>query len=317
MKGDKEQIYGIFESIDFDKITEHPNILIAANFWDSERYKAACTCYRFMRAIDDLIDNYKSENKEISESEKLRFNADIEKWLAMLFGKGESSEFQTGLIETVEHFRIPHWPLEAFARSMYYDVNNDGFASVKTFIEYSQGASVAPASIFVHLAGLQDSEHGYSDPPFDVRSTATPCAVFSYLVHIIRDFRKDQYNNLSYFADDVIARNGLTRSDLHNIAYGATITPGFREMIREYYLLADEYRIKTMEVMEKICPLLQPRYRLSLEIIFELYLMVFERIDPDNGTFTTEELNPTASEIRERVLGVIERSEQETVNSEQ
>jgi len=81
-----------------------------------------------MRAIDDLIDNYKSENKEISESEKLRFNADIEKWLAMLFGRGESSEFQTGLIETVEHFRIPYWPLEAFARSMYYDVNNDGFA---------------------------------------------------------------------------------------------------------------------------------------------------------------------------------------------
>jgi hypothetical protein len=35
--------------------------------------------------------------------------------------------------------------------------------------------------------------------------------------------------------------------------------------------------------------------------------MVFERIDPDNGTFSAEELNPTPAETRERVLEVIER----------
>ena len=37
-----------------------------------------------------------------------------------------------------------------------------------------------------------------------LRSAATPCAMFSYLVHIIRDFQKDQQNNLNYFADDVM-----------------------------------------------------------------------------------------------------------------
>ncbi|HUW93771.1 MAG TPA: squalene/phytoene synthase family protein [Bacteroidales bacterium] len=308
MEREKEQFYRIVESIDFEKIIEHPNILIAARFWDEERYRAACVCYKFMRAIDDLIDNYKAENHKIEESEKVRFAADVEKWLGMLFGKGELTDFQTGLLETVERFRIPHWPLEAFARSMYYDVDHDGYPTIHDFIEYSQGASVAPASIFVHLAGLQEGEHGYCDPPFDVRSTASPCAIFSYLVHTIRDFRKDQHNNLNCFADDVIAKNGLSRHDLHEIACGAPIVPGFRAMMKEYYLLADEYRIKTMEVMEKVCHLLQPRYRLSLEIIFELYLMVFERIDPENGTFTTEELNPSPAEIRTRVLGVLDRN---------
>lgn len=307
MDRDKEQFLRIFDSIDFDRITEHPNILIAANFWDSERYKAACTCYKFMRTIDDLIDNYKAENREIAESEKMRFTSDIDKWLGMLFGKGEVSEFQVGLLQTVERFRIPHWPLEAFARSMFYDVEHEGYATFQTFIEYSQGASVAPASIFVHLAGLQESEHGYSDPPFDVRSTATPCAIFSYLVHIMRDFRKDQYNNLNCFAEDVMVKNRLTKQDLHEIAYGAPVTMEFRQMIREYCLLADEFRVKTLAVMQKICPLLQPRYRISLEIIFELYLMVFERIDPDHGTFTTEELNPAPAEIKARVLEVLNR----------
>jgi hypothetical protein len=33
--------------------------------------------------------------------------------------------------------------------------------------------------------------------------------------------------------------------------------------------------------------------------------MVFERIDLENGTFTTEELNPTPEEIKERVWQVI------------
>ena len=40
-------------------------------------------------------------------------------------------------------------------------------------------------------------------------------------------------------------------------------------------------------------------------IIYNLYLMVYERIDPDNGNFTTEELNPTAEEIKARVYQTI------------
>jgi len=39
--------------------------------------------------------------------------------------------------------------------------------------------------------------------------------------------------------------------------------------------------------------------------------MVFERIDIENGTFTSEELNPGWQEIKERVEQVIERFEVE------
>jgi len=96
----------------------------------------------------------------------------------------------------------------------------------------------------------------FIDPPFNVKEAAIPCAIFSYLVHIIRDFQKDQFNNLNYFADDRII---------------------------------------------KIRPLMEPRYQLSLEIIFDLYLMVFERINVDKGSFTSLELNPTPEETRKRV----------------
>jgi phytoene/squalene synthetase len=311
----REQFTGIFESIDFEKIVDHPNILIAANFWDNERYCAARTCYKFMRALDDLIDDHKAANKGIAEADRDLFTGRINEWMGLLQAGSESPFSCNDLKDTVERFRIPLWSLEDFAGSMLYDVTHDGFATLDDFMQYSVGASVAPASVFVHLAGVQEREGRYYDPPFDVRSTAEPCALFSYLVHIMRDFQKDQLNNLSYFADDIMARHGLTRKNMLEMAQGAPLTEGFRAMMREYMDIADKYRLKTLAVMEQVCPQMEPRYRLSLEIIFNLYLMVFERIDPDHGTFTAEELNPTPAETRERVRGVILR--QSTLFSQQ
>jgi phytoene/squalene synthetase len=303
----REEFTALFESIDFKKIIDHPNILIAANFWDDERYQAARTCYRFMRTLDDLIDNHKAEHNGIAEEEKGIFRDNINQWMGMLRDGKDLSPFSAGLTDTIKRFRIPLWALESFGESMLYDVNNDGFATTGDFVQYAGGASVAPASIFVHLAGLQEKDGVYYDPPFNVRHTASPCAMFSYFVHIIRDFRKDQLNNLSYFADDVMARHHISRTGLKNIANGSPVSDSFRGMMREYYTITDGYRMSTIKVMDEVCPLLEPRYRLSLEIIFNLYMMVFERIDPDKGTFSTEELNPTPEETRERVRLVIER----------
>ena len=142
-------------------------------------------------------------------------------------------------------------------------------------------------------------------PAFDVREAARPCAIFSYLVHIIRDFQKDQFNHLNYLADDLVEKNGLNRTKLNEMAHGSEIDPGFRNLIREYLLVADEYRLKTYQVIQQIRPFLEPRYQLSLEIIFNLYLMVFERIDAEKGTFTAEELNPTTAEVRKMVFDTI------------
>jgi phytoene/squalene synthetase len=305
MDSQKDYFIEIFNSIDFNQIKDHPNILVAANFWDHERFCAAKNCYKFMRAIDDLVDNHKAKNKFISASEKQEFVANVEEWMKMIIVSQDCNPGDAELRETIERFRIPRWPLEAFAKSMIYDINNDGFTTMQSFIDYSGGASVAPAAVFVHLNSILKNNGGYDDPPFDVRWAATPCAIFSYLVHIIRDFQKDQLNNLSYFADDLIAASGLTRDRLKAFAHGIPVDNNFRGLIRHYYDLADDYRTKTYDVIKQIIPLLEPRYQLSLEIIFNLYLMVFERIDLINGKFTTEELNPTPDETRDRVYRTI------------
>jgi phytoene synthase len=305
MNSDKKQFIEIFNSIDFHKIKDHPNILIAANFWEEDRYSAAKTCYKFMRSIDDLIDDYKAVNNVIAPGERKSFTANVNDWLDMILVEGNANPFRKELTDTIDRFSIPIWPLEAFAKSMLYDINHDGFATLNSFFEYSQGASVAPASIFVHLNSISKKDGKYEVLPYDVREVATPCAIFSYLVHIIRDFQKDQLNNLNYFADDLIAKNNLTRDDLRGIAHGGQAGKNFRNLVRVYYSLADEYRLKTYKMIRKIRPLLESRYQLSLEIIFNLYLMVFERIDIEKGSFRTEELNPTPEETKERVYQTI------------
>lgn len=297
----REQFLNIYDKIDFNNIRDHPNILIAANFWEEDRFCAARICYKFMRAVDDMIDDHKAKYKTIATGEKRHFSANVEEWLKMIINSKDCNPLQTQLIETLIEFRIPVWPMEAFAKSMIWDINNDGFPTINSFLDYSQGASVAPASVFVHLNGITKKNGKYTAPSFSVKDAATPCALFSYLVHIIRDFRKDQLNNLNYFADDLIKENGLTSTDLLEFAHGRPVNCNFRNLIRNYYMLADEYRLKTLKVLKDIRPLHQPRYRLSLDIIFDLYVMVFERIDLKKGLFTTEELNPTPEEIKERV----------------
>ena len=57
-----------FGKIDFHKIKDHPNILIAARFWEDDRYQAAQTIYKFMRHIDDMIDDRKALHFAVAAS---------------------------------------------------------------------------------------------------------------------------------------------------------------------------------------------------------------------------------------------------------
>jgi hypothetical protein len=50
---------------------------------------------------------------------------------------------------------------------------------------------------------------------------------------------------------------------------------------------------------------LELRYLLSLKIIFHLYSEIYNRIDPEHGRFTSEELNPTPEEVKESVMECI------------
>ena len=293
--------------LDFHKIRDHPNILIAASFWEDDRYHAARTIYEFMRYIDDMIDDRKAFQAKLSCMEQKMFSEKVNSWIDCLGIDTPDDPLFREVTGTIRRFRIPLHFFYHFARSMVYDITHNGFTTFNDFLDYAEGASNGPASVFVHLCCLENRKGDYIPYSGNISDIARPCAIFSYLVHIIRDFQKDQLNNLNYFSLDILAKNGLTSGMLGKIAREGEIPLDFRNVIREYKTIAGIYKSETEKVLDSLKSHLEPRYYLSLRIIFELYLNIYERIDPEKGRFTTEELNPKPDEIRESVLECISR----------
>lgn len=302
---DKQTKLDFLPDVDFDKILTNPILDIAARFWGEDRYDAFKICYRSMRMIDDLVDNRKSSAEPISKSEMKRMKGIMAEWMEAMRRKDVTDPYRERLIETIERFKIPFWPWERLYKAMIYDLEHDGFSSLLIFLRYSEGAAISPASIFMHLCGIEKRSAGYCEPKFDIRLAARPLALFSYFVHIIRDFQKDQLANLNYFADNMLVKHNLTREDLRSVAEGELISSRFRNLMADYLSILDYYRLKARQVLDNVIPLLQPKYQLSLEMIYNLYFQIYEKINIDSGNFSKFELNPTSEEVKGRITQTI------------
>ena len=286
---------------DFEKILTNPILDIAARFWEDDRYEAFRVCYRSMRVIDDLVDDRKEDEHQMSDPEKKELESLINHWMIQFEKNQPIDDFQKDLLEIKNKFNIPIWPWKRLANSMIFDIYHSRFDSFLTFLRYTEGAAISPASIFMHLCGVKKTKDKYLQPEFDIRYAARYLALFSYLVHIMRDFEKDQKRSLNYFAFDLMQKNNLTESDLRHAALKSKISDNIRNLFEQYYQIAFYYQKKSRKLVNEIQPALQNRYQLSYELIYQLYSQIFDRIDLKNGTFTENELLPTADEIKNRI----------------
>lgn len=294
---------------EFSQILTNPILDIAARFWEPERYDAFRICYRSMRRLDDLVDDLKVHDGFVSEPDAVRLRLQIGAWLESIKARSGIGPNRLKLLKTMDRFGIPVWPWEQLCLSMLYDVEHSGFKDFSAFLRYTKGAAVAPASVFMHLCGVSSVDSQYSPPGFSIRKEARDLAIFSYLVHIIRDFRKDRLSNLNYFADNLLAEQSLTSADLHQIAAGAGITPSFRALIEKHLGFTKYYRARARHRIDALVGRMEPRYLFSLEVVFGLYDQIFERIDPAGGEFTDRELLPSPEEIHARLERIVQSTE--------
>lgn len=286
---------------DFNKILTNPILDIAARFWDENRYQAFRICYHSMRKIDDLVDEHKTMKQPINQKEAQQIKLGIFNWLDSVRRRESLDTFQKQFVETLDKFNIPFWPWERLGYAMVYDLDHNGFPSFLEFLRYAEGAAVAPASVFMHLCGLHTETNRYSLPDYNIRKAARPLALFSYLVHIIRDFNKDTRANLTYFATDLIQERGLTNDELRAIAEGKPACSAFRDLIATYIRFARYYEKKAIETFDTVLPQLEYRYQLSLLLIHALYLQILERVNVESDNFTLETVNPPRKEIQKQI----------------
>lgn len=293
--------------IDFEAILKNPILDIAARLWETDRYEAFKVCYRSMRIIDDIVDDRKSRGDRISDAEIEAISNQMRMWLDSVRSGRITDEFGEQFIATIRRFDIPLWPWERLCRAMVYDLRHDGFPSFLAFARYAEGAAVSPAAIFMHLCGVKESDGRYLRPVYDIRLAARPLALFSYLVHIMRDFEIDQRNQLDYFADSIMRDCGISRENLRVVAMTSEPTPAFRQLMAQYRGIGEYYRERARREVDRTLPLLAPRYQLSLEMIYSLYLQIFDRINPETGGFTAKDLSPEPAELRARIEQTIDQ----------
>ena len=114
---DKDDINRIIENISFERIEKHPNILIAARFWDDRRYNAAKVCYQFMRMIDDQIDDRKAEDSAIDCLEQKMLSDKVNSWMECLGKTSHKDPWVKELTDTISTFHIPMKLFHTFSRS--------------------------------------------------------------------------------------------------------------------------------------------------------------------------------------------------------
>ncbi len=301
MQKTDQSYLNFLEKPDFADILTNPILDIAARFWETDRYDAFKVCYRSMRIIDDLVDDQKAGGHQLTLDEKKQLEHIIVSWTDNFSKGNRTDDFQTALLDIKDTFQIPLWPWVRLSKAMIYDLYNDDFKSFLTFLRYSEGAAISPASIFMHLIGVSKNDSGYSVPVYNIRTAARHLALFSYIVHIIRDFQKDQLAGLNYYALNQLEICSVQKDELRNVAEGGVISCNVRNLLGEYYKFASYYRKQARKTIDSILPLLEPRYQLSLEIIYSLYNQIYKRIDTKNGIFSESELLPTAEEVKSQI----------------
>ncbi len=143
--------------LDFSQILTNPILDIAARVWADDRYLAFQTFYRSMRRIDDLVDHRKAGGQPLSPVEADQFERVVVGWLDSVERHQAEDLFQKEFLTTLEQFAVPVWPWQRLCTAMIYDLRHNGFTTFHRFLRYAEGASIAPAAVFMHLCGLRQN----------------------------------------------------------------------------------------------------------------------------------------------------------------
>ncbi len=257
-----------------------PNLYLAANFLKpGAKFQAFLSSYAVMRIVDDLVDDGRAAG-EMSEERKTEISAHLDQF-AKLFDTEFSlleSLMPPDLRKSIKQFAIPSWPFTFLAKSMKFDLHNDRFESMEQFLSYSEGAAVSPAAIFMHLAGSTETEPGqFAIPKFDIKEAARPLALFSYLVHILRDFKKDFSSGakpLIYFDMTSCEKFYVTEDMMAEIVASGTQPLKFTKLVQYLFSLVTKYQVASRRMIDSLQSELPTDGLFSLNLIYELYSAV-------------------------------------------
>lgn len=265
-----------------------PHLYTVANFFfDPKIYYAFCATYASMRVIDDLIDNIEGRNL-LTAAERQQFVAKIDEWTAGVHACLNESEktdpIAIALTDTFRQFPIPLKFWDNLAQSMKEDLEKDRFRTFDEYLAYTEGAAIAPATIFMYFLTFEKAGDRYVcvRPEIDPYTYAKPMAIFCYVTHILRDISPDLELNktgLVYVPLDDLRRFSVSESDLFNFKQTGTINASFRSFMEYMVDLARKYETESYRLFDELSPNLAQDAKFILRLLLALYSETIRRIE--------------------------------------
>lgn len=242
--------------------------------------------YATMRVIDDYVDDtFLALTPESRAVERSMARARVDAWrraaetavagvLPDPTGIEPDDSVLLALAQTAIGGNVPPEPWRALADAMVFDIDETPLETWADFEAYCEGATVAPAAVFLFVLHATGDGPVRAEPGADLLfDQARDMAIFCYLVHIARDFAKDaaRGGQLVTIPAAAFVAHGTTRDIAEQDPNAA------RPVIRDVLAIAAERRRAARAVADTLLPTLGEREARILDTL----LTIYERLHDD------------------------------------
>ncbi len=208
---------------------------------DRSRYNAFIAMYAVMRLIDDIIDSV-PHRARLSAEERAGLETELDSWDARIRAACEGHPCgdprDVALAAAMLTFPVPVRVWRNFIDAMRFDVRHSRFSDFAEFLAYAEGATVAPAVIYVFLlTSLKDERSGrYLVGGFDFETCGRELGLFAYLAHILRDVARDMRvdrTGLIYLSREDLRRHNLNDEALRGLIERGAGDDRWRTLVKD------------------------------------------------------------------------------------
>ncbi len=256
------------------------------------------SAYASMRVIDDYVDDDFAV-RPAADREATRDDAHgrVEAWLAAVKhalnetprdqdAAALDARISRSLADCFGRSDLGVAPWGALARAMHRDIDEKRFLTWADFEDYCEGATVAPASIFLYVLAAKRDHRGVAQTglPAAASDCARDMAIFCYLVHIARDVLKDaaQGATLITIPDEILEMHGLNREVLAQ-DQASIATGGLEGLIVDLIERALPFRTRGEAWRDRLVPDLGMRESMALKALFAVYCALHDRLSKEPG----------------------------------
>jgi phytoene/squalene synthetase len=281
------QLAAALETCQVVAARDRSNAFIASQFLDDRaRYDAFVAMYAVMRLVDDFIDDV-PDKLRLSESKRARLMAELDRWesriVAAYDDRPSSNPIDVALAAAARTFPVPIKVWLNFMDAMRFDVDHSRFQDFPQFLEYAEGATVAPTVIGIYLLTAErDASGQYLVRNFDFETCGRELGLFAYLAHILRDVAEDMRvgaTGLVYLSLADMQAHGLDEHEVRTMIERGDGDARWRALVRRIGQRAHVMKQKGIALAHAQYARMAPDCAFVLDLIISVYQELLARIE--------------------------------------